>query len=122
MLGIAAGVLFLLVVLLVIVHPDRLLRAGVRLYSKEHPRREELLADLDREQEERAYLDPQWVLEQLELVLREGFPERVASVRKIRRRRRTDRKEIADHQERITAETLGWAQAIVRERAILFRK
>jgi hypothetical protein len=122
MLGLSAGIVFLTVALPILIVPGRLLRAAVRLYPKEHPRREELLADLGRFRSEHGRLDRQWIIEQLELVLREGFPERVASSRKIWRKRRTDRKEIADHEERITAETLGWAQAIVRERAILFRK
>lgn len=122
MLGLSAGIAFFLVVLPILVVPDRVLRAAVQLYPKNHPRREELLADLSRIQSEHGHLDRQWILELLELVLREGIPERVANRRANWQRRRTDRKEVAARKERITAEALGWAQAIVRERAILFRK
>lgn len=103
--------------------PGLLLRAVVLLYPKESPRRTELLAELYDEKGKRAYLDRVvWVFEQLELALCEGLPQRAAIVRRARRRRRADRKEIADHEERITAETLDWAQAIIRERSIMSRR
>lgn len=101
--------------------PGLLLRVVVLLYPKGNPRRTELLAELYTEKGKRAYLDRVvWVFEQLELALCEGLPQRAAIVRRARRRRRADRKEIAAREERINAETLGWAQAIIRERSILF--
>ncbi len=101
--------------------PGLLLRVIVLLYPKDNPRRTELLAELYTEKGKRAYLDRVvWVFQQLELALCEGLPQRAAVVRRARRRRRADRKEIADHEERINAETLGWAQAIIRERSIMF--
>jgi hypothetical protein len=101
--------------------PGLLLRVIVLLYPKGDPRRTELLAELYDEKGKRAYLDRVvWVFEQLELALCEGLRLRAALTRTARRRRRADRREIADHEERITAEAFDWAQAVVRERAITF--
>lgn len=103
--------------------PGLLLRVIVLLYPKGDPRRTELLAELYDENGKRAYLDRVvWVFEQLELALCEGLRLRAGLARKARRRRRADRREIADHGERITAEALDWATAVVRERAIRFQR
>ncbi|GAB3444264.1 hypothetical protein [Actinophytocola sediminis] len=103
--------------------PGLLLRVIVLLYPKGDPRRTELFAELYDDEGKRAYLERVvWVFEQLELALREGLRLRVALTRTARRRRRADRREIANHEERITAETFDWAQAVVRERAITFQK
>jgi hypothetical protein len=103
--------------------PGLLLRVIVLLYPKGDPRRTELLAELYDENGKRAYLDRVvWVFEQLELALCEGLRLRAGLARKARRRRRADRREIADHEERITAEALDWATAVVRERAIRFQR
>lgn len=102
--------------------PGLLLRVIVRLYPKESPRRTELLAELHDEHGKRPYLDRVvWVFEQCELALCEGLPQRAAIGRRARRRRRADRREIADHEARISAETLNWTQAIIDERSIMFR-
>jgi hypothetical protein len=101
--------------------PGLLLRVIVLMYPKDDPRRTELLAELYSEEGKRAYLDRVvWVFEQLELALCEGLRLRAAHSRTARRRRRADRKEIADHKVRITPEAYDWAQTVARERAIRF--